>query len=118
MEPVSIGNSNELNLTAYAVGNGSNLFVTIINKEHGTGARDAAVTIKPDGISSGSAAVMFLTAPNGNLSATNGVTLGGASITNDAPWAGKWTPLDSVTNGQCVVTVPAASAAVVKVSGK
>ena len=118
VEPVTTVNTNGLNLTAYAVGNGSNLYVTIINKEHGAGARDAAVTILPDGVSSGSAAVMFLTAPNGNLGATNGVTLGGASMTNNAPWLGKWTSLNSVTNGQCTVTVPAASAAVVKVSGR
>lgn len=118
VEPVTTVNTNELNLTAYAVGNGSNLYVTIINKEHGAGARDAAVTITPDGMSSGSAAVMFLTAPKGNLGATNGVTLGGGVITNDAPWLGKWTSLNAVTNGQCAVTVPAASAAVVKISGR
>ena len=118
VEPVTIANTDGLNLTAYAVGSGSNLFVTIINKEHGAGARDAAVTILPEGISPASATVMFLTAPNGNLAATNGMTLGGASMTNNAPWLGKWTPLNSVTNGQCTVTVPAASAAVVKVSGR
>jgi hypothetical protein len=117
VEPVTIVNTNELNLTAYAVGKGSNVYVTIINKEHGAGARDAALTILPNGLSPGSAAVMFLTAPNGDVMATNGVALGGASIGNDGPWLGKWTPLNSVGNGQCTVTVPVASAAVVKVSG-
>jgi hypothetical protein len=116
VEPVSIANTNGLNLTAYAVGNRSNLFVTIINKEHGAGARDAAATILPESISSASAEVMFLTAPNGDVGATNGVTLGSASITNDAPWRGKWTPLNPITHGQCTVTVPAASAAVVKIT--
>ena len=47
--------------------------------------------------------------------ATNGVTLGGASITNNAPWLGQWTALNPVTNGQCTVIVPAATAAVVKI---
>lgn len=118
VEPITIVNTNGLNLTAYAVGNETNLYVTIINKEHGTGARDAAVAIVPDGIASGNATVMFLTAPNGDLGATIGVTFGGATITNDAPWLGKWTSLNATTNGQWAVTVPAASAAVVRVSGR
>jgi len=118
VEPVTTVNTNGLNLTAYAVGNGSNLYVTIINKEHGARARDAAVTILPDGISLGKATVMFLTAPNGNVVATNAITFGGASITNDAPWLGQWTTLNFDTNGKCTVTVPAASAAVVKISGR
>ncbi len=46
VEPVVIGNKNGINLTAYAVGNPTNLYVTIINKEHGDSARDATVTIK------------------------------------------------------------------------
>jgi hypothetical protein len=116
VESVSIANANGLNLTAYAVGNGPNLYVTIVNKEHGAGARDAAANILPTAISSGSVEVMFLTAPNGNVGATDGVTLGSAFITNDAPWLGKWTSLNPLSNGQCTVTVPSASAAVVKIS--
>jgi len=69
------------------------------------------VTIMPEGISPARATAMFLIVPKGNLAATNGMTLGGASISNDAPWAGQWTSLNSVTNGQCTLTVPAASAA-------
>jgi hypothetical protein len=93
----------------------SNLFVTIINKENGAGARDAAVTIVPHGSVSGDVMGMFLTAPNGNIAATNGLTLGGAPLVNDAPWQGQWTSLGSFTNGQCLVTVPVASAAVLKI---
>lgn len=115
VQPLTMTNTNELNLTAYAVGDGLDLYVTIVNKEHGPGARGAAVTIVPAGFSSGSAAAMFLTAPNGNVAATDGVTLGGAVITNNAPWLGQWTALDPVTNGQCTVTVSGASAAVVKI---
>jgi len=114
VEPVTIGNTKGLNLTAYAIGDPTNLYVTIINKEHGAGARDASVTILAKGFGSANAAAMFLTAPKGDVGATNGVTLGGAFITNDTPWHGNWTSLNSVTNGQCTVTVPAASAAVVK----
>ena len=49
------------------------------------------------------------------LAATDGMTLGGASITNNAPWPGQWTALNPVTNGQCTLTVSAASAVVVKI---
>ncbi|MGD0260614.1 MAG: glycosyl hydrolase family 79 C-terminal domain-containing protein [Verrucomicrobiota bacterium] len=115
VEPLTMTNASGLNLTAYAVGDGAELYVTIINKEQGTGARDAAVTIVPDGFSSGSAAAVFLTVPNGNVAATDGVALGGAAITNNASWLGQWTTLNPVTNGQCTVIVSAASAAVVKI---
>src|SRR5262249_25386593 len=103
-----------LNLTAYAVGDTATLYVTVINKEHAVGARNASVTIAPNGFQAGSAWAMFLTAPAGNVGATNGILLGGASITNNAPWLGQWTALAAPTNGRCVVTVPSASAAIVK----
>jgi hypothetical protein len=115
VEPLTITNTSQLNLTAYAVGTTSNLFVTVINKENGAGARDAAVTVVPNGFTNGSVSAIFLTAPGGNLAATNGLTIGGAAITNNAPWQGQWTSLGTLTNGQCVVTVPAASAAVLQI---
>ena len=118
VQPLTVTNVKGLNLTAYAVGTTTNLYVTIINKEHGTGARDAGVTIICNGFKSGDAAAMFLTAPSGNVGATNGITLGGAVVTNNAPWLGQWTVLNPLTNGQCMVKVPAASAAIVTVSAR
>lgn len=118
IEPVTVGNAQDLNLTAYAIGNATNLCVTIINKEHGAGARDAAVTIVANGFSPASATAMFLIAPNGDVGATNGVTLGGATITNNAPWRGQWTALTASMNGPCKVKVPAASAAVVRMAAR
>ena len=115
LDPFTISNANGLNLTAYAVGDTTNLYVTVINKEHGTGARAAAVTILPNGYVAGSVAAMFLLAPNGDPAATNGITLGGAGIANNGPWLGQWTDLSPLTNGQCVVTVPAASAAIIRI---
>lgn len=115
VEPLGLVNSAGLNLTAYAVGDETNLYVTIINKEYGAGARDANVTMTLTGFSAGGVMAMYLTGANG-IGATNGVTFGGGTITNNAPWLGQWTALGSVTNNQCALTVPAASAAVVKIA--
>jgi hypothetical protein len=110
-------NTNALNLAAYAVADATNVYVTIINKEHNAGARDAGVTIHLNGFQvPGSASVMYLTAPGGNIAASNGITLGGAVITNNAPWSGQWTALNPVANNQCTLTVPASSAAVVRIA--
>ena len=118
VEPITMTNPNGLNLTAYAVGTTTNLYVTIINKEHGTGARDANVTVVSNGFMTGSAAAMVLTAPDGDVAATNGIKLGGASITNNTPWLGQWTALNPVARGQCEVKAPAASAVIVKISAR
>jgi hypothetical protein len=116
LEPVAISNPNAVNLTAYAVGGPTNIYITIINKEHGTNGRSAAVNVALSGLANGNAEVMFLAAPNGDPSATNGITLGGAAIADNGPWLGQWTTLNRLANGQCAVIVPATSAAVVKIS--
>ena len=113
--PLGIVNTDGVNLTAYAVGDETNLYVTVINREYGTGARDASVTIALAGFIAGDVAAMYLTDTNG-INATNGVTLGGGGITNNAAWQGQWTALGVVTNNQCTVSVPAASAAVIKIA--
>ena len=116
VEPMTMTNDDELNLTAYAIGTTTNLHVTIINKEHGSGARDAAVTILSDAFTAGNVAAIFLTAPNGDVGATSGIKLGGSVITNNAEWLGRWGILNQFSNSQCRVTVPAACAAIVTIS--
>jgi hypothetical protein len=115
--PVAAANTAALNLTAYAVRGTENLCVTILNKEDDSGARIAVVTIVSDGFL-GNASVLFLSTRDGGLAAKTGVTLGGASINDDGSWAGTWTPLAPGANGRCVVKVPAASAAIVKISAR
>lgn len=117
VEPVAVDNPQDLNLTAYAIGNATNLYVTIINKEHGDG-RDAAVSVDAKGFSTASATAIFLTAPNGDVRAISGMTLGGSSITNNAPWSGHWTALTNSPGGLCTVRVPAGSAALVKMAAR
>ena len=114
--PVVIGDPAGLNLTAYAVGGPSRLWVTVINKEHGAGARDATVAVLPGGSSPKGAQVMFLTAPKNDAGATNGIALGGASITNHRPWRGRWMRLRPTAEHRYQVTVPATSAAVIELA--
>lgn len=114
-EPLTVANPEGVNLTAYAVRGMDEHFVTLINKEHGKAKHDVRVVIKAPG-ASGRSEVIYLTAPAGDVSAKSDITLGGESIDNDKPWRGRWTPLSSETGGQCVVKVPAGSAAVVRLS--
>ncbi|HEY1789360.1 MAG TPA: glycosyl hydrolase family 79 C-terminal domain-containing protein [Verrucomicrobiae bacterium] len=113
--PLGIVNTNGLNLTGYAVADPTNLYVTIINRENGTNARNAVATIQTSGFNPQNAVEIYLTAPNNDPSATNGITLGGSPISDNGPWQGQWTTL-GITNGQCTVTVAACSAVVVKIA--
>jgi len=118
VEPVTLSNAQDLNLTAYAIGHPTNSCVTIINKEHGLGARDAEATIVARGFSPKSAFVMSLTAPHNDVRATSGVKLGGSTITNNAPWRGQWTALNITPGGPLKLLVPGGSAAIVKLSAQ
>lgn len=111
--PLTISNEQGINLTAYAVRGARELFVTIINKEHGAGARAANVTIVAPGIT-GHASAIALIAPNGDVGAKTGVTLGGASI-SDGSWDGRWSELNVSKNGKTDFSVAAASALIVRV---
>ena len=106
-----------VNLTAYAVhGDDHNYYVTIINKEFGNPPCDVEASVDL-GNTVRRAEVIYLNAPNGNIAAKTGVTLGGAEIQDNAIWKGKWTKLKAPP-GAVKVTVPGASAAVVKVTLK
>jgi hypothetical protein len=116
VEPVTISNPMGINLTSYAVGDAQNLYVTVINRTHRTtnDSTDAAVTIQPEGFASASCASMILTDGDPGNASSYDVTLGGATIANNTRWSGMWTPLAPGKNGRCTLTVPATSAAVVK----
>jgi hypothetical protein len=111
-------NTDQINLTAYGVlSNDGSLYITLINKETAR-TRDANVTIAP-GHSYAREQVMFLTAPHGDITATAGVTLGGAPIKDYGNWSGTWTSLAApFNNGQFSVKVPAASAAIIQLTSE
>jgi hypothetical protein len=116
--PATIANPDNLNLSAFcAQADEKTIYVTLINKENGATARDANIALMP-GSSSGDGQVMFLTAPDSDLSLKTGVTLGGAEITDNADWKGKWTSLPKPSDGKFVVKLPAATAAIVKLRTK
>jgi hypothetical protein len=116
--PVTVSNPGNLNLSVYAVlDEDKNLYCTIINKEHGTGADGLKVSLSQNGANFPHAQIIFLSAPQNDVAATSGETLGGATIEKDGSWTGTWQPSnsrasDTVTN----LEIPPASAAIIKLS--
>jgi hypothetical protein len=114
VESLTLSNPDSINLTAYAVRGAGEHYVTLINKEHGSGAREAKVTLAAAETAT-PAEVIFLAAPHGDAAAKTGVTLGGEAIKADRPWLGKWSLLPAGRPGQYAVKVPATSAAIVRI---
>ncbi len=120
--PAALTNPDSLNLSAGAVlGGDKNLYLTIINKEHGAAARGATVVITQNSAAFRHGQVLFLTATSHDIAATAGVTLGGAPIQADGSWPCSWTPLPPApvadrANSVFAVQVPSATAAVVKLA--
>jgi hypothetical protein len=117
--PATIENAQNLNLAVYAAASDKNNFrVTLINREHGSDARAAEITLNP-GLPHPRAEVMFLTATNGDIATKTGVRLGGAEIQDNAKWKGTWTQLNASTiGGQIIVKLPPSSAALVEITGR
>jgi hypothetical protein len=113
--PLTIANIKDANVTAYAVHGTRALYVTLINKEFGNGARVVTVTIDGSGVS-GAESTMALLAPNSDVTARDDITLGGASL-GSAAWTGAWTRVGDVHNGHLTVQVPPASALLIKIDG-
>lgn len=112
--PASVASSDNANVTAYAVQAEDALYVTLINKEHGTNARAASVTITANHLH-GIIRSMSLEAPEGNPTAREGITLGGAPIA-PAGWKGQWKTTGQCKDGVATVEIPPASALVVKLT--
>ena len=110
--PVTLNNANGLNFTAYGVlSDPNNLYVTLINKEHDSGARLAKVTIAT-GASYIKGKAMFLRVPNNDVSATDGTTLGGAAIDDDGSWNGAFSQLPAPSHGKFEIDLPPATAVI------
>jgi hypothetical protein len=104
----------DLNFVAYTVlGADKNLYVTLINKEHNADGRDADVTIQTGGNYT-KAESIALTAPNGDVSAKGGITLGGAGIGHDGTLKEAWSNAPAPASGSLHLTVPACSVLLVR----
>jgi hypothetical protein len=117
--PVVLANTTSVNVSAFAtLADENHASVTIINKEHGDGARDTSVTIvMPKGGKWTKAEMISLQVPHGDVAATTGITVGGASIEKGGTWNGVWRSLPaSGRGGELQINVPAASAVVVRFS--
>lgn len=114
VKPVSISNPKGLNLTAYAVEGKGSLYITVVNKEHGGDAQEAGVAIEAAGLSR-EAEFISLTAGDGNILSTSGITLGGAPINGREKWEGEWSRLRPRANGRYIIKVPPYSARIVKI---
>ena len=109
--PATVTNPGDLNVSVYAVlGDDKNIYVTVINKEHGDSARVAAISFS--GGSFSSVAAMPLTIPDNNIAAKSGMTLGGAEINKDGTWTGKWTDPGPANT----IKIPAGSASIIKLT--
>jgi len=109
--PVTISRTG---MRAYAVIDSSNLYLTVINKEHGEYGRDVEVTIKGISIKD-PVEIMYLKVLKNDVSATTGISLGNATINNTGEWQGKWTVLAPHGKGPLAIPVSAASAAIVRI---
>lgn len=113
--PVEVlSNSGGINLRAYAVFSDTGpIYLTLINKEI-SATRGAIVNLVIEKHNS-HAQVIYLQGPA--ITAETGVKLGGSDIGDDGQWTGKWENL-SIAKSRLVIKIPAASAAVVRLSNR
>jgi len=113
VKPAKVQNPNGIHVTVYCVGVVGEDYVTVINKAHGTGAPDAAVTIVP-GPGVQHAEVMTMAGGQPGNAGGDKATLGGATITGGQPWNGTWRTLPTDPHAGIRLTVKATTAAIVK----
>ena len=113
--PTLVSNMDNVNVSVYPVkGEGKNLFVTVINKEHGTNGRTAEVLINLGETNRNyiRGEAIYLSSVSNDVTATTDITLGGTNIANDGTWKGTWVPTEDPTNGVYRLIVPPATAVV------
>jgi hypothetical protein len=118
--PVKVAsNPDNLNLAVYGtLASDRTLHLTVLNKEYGPAGRAAKLVIN-SGLSGAHGKIISMSAPDGDIAAVEGITIGGAGIKEDGSWNGKWSDLPAASaEGSVTVVVPAASAAVIELSVK
>jgi hypothetical protein len=104
-----------INLTAYAVMNDAQeLSVTLINKEEGTDAKAATVSIAVPAEYQ-HLSLIRMEDRDGGITAETGVTLGGVAILANGVWNGVWQE-EEAKSGAPRIVVPGGTAAIVRFS--
>lgn len=117
--PLTVSSPKGLDIAAYANrADDHTLFVTVINKTHGVGAKDTDIILNvnsPAVVSQAEA--IFLRSSNSDLAADSGITLGDAILKKNGSWNGKWTSLDMSPGAHNVITthLPPLSAMLIKI---
>jgi hypothetical protein len=118
--PVNVAsNPDHLNVAVYGtLAPDQTLFITAVNKEFGATGRPAKLVIN-SGLPGARGKIIFMSAPAGDITAVEGITIGGAGIKEDGSWGGKWSDLPAASaEGSVTVLLPAASAAVIELKVK
>ncbi|MGA8366184.1 MAG: malectin domain-containing carbohydrate-binding protein [Candidatus Acidiferrales bacterium] len=113
-------NPSSVNMTAYSSLDPStgNLYVTLINKDSTfSGAHNATVTLAPGAAYSGGK-MWTMKQTSQDVTATTGITIGGATIGGDGTWNGTSTSITPNGNGSFTISLPYASAAMLELTGK
>ncbi|HZI33955.1 MAG TPA: hypothetical protein VFF11_16570, partial [Candidatus Binatia bacterium] len=96
----------------------NNVCLTLINREHGASARAAEMAINP-GFDDAQGSILLLTAPENDVAAKTGITLGAEAIRDSAAWNGTWAPLSPKSaDGKFTFKLPPATAALVRFSAQ
>lgn len=103
--PAAVSLGSNINFTAYGVREDSGATGAVLNNKDTNNAVQVSINL---GSIVTAAQMTELTGPD--LAATNGYTIGGATINPDGSWAGGVQSVLSATNGQVTVTVPPMSA--------
>ncbi|MDE3098337.1 MAG: hypothetical protein KGJ88_02590 [Verrucomicrobiota bacterium] len=116
--PVHVQNlDTNLNLAAYGVLGRDAVYVTLINQGHGPVAHGSRLAIVTPRARWSRAEILYLLAPDNNVAATSGETLGNSAISNRGKWNGSWRPLPIPSQRASVpifIAMPPSSAAIVK----
>jgi len=107
-----------LNFNAYAYRDvDGSTYVTLINKSYGDQAQSAGVSIKlPQGIATGAWQQMDLKQKHQDVAAKQDVTLGGAAVTPQGIWSGRWSKVKSHHSGNIMIQVAPASATILRIA--
>jgi hypothetical protein len=109
----TLSNPSNVNVTAYGLLETTGAeTVHVINRTSGSKAVNTTVTVTPGGTYQ-NAQVIYLQQANNDVTATTGITFGGAPMNSDGTWSGGYGPQQSVVNGTFTFSLPAAQAAIV-----